>query len=218
MASMTGEYRATVISTADPDNLMRAKIRVNGLWESVPDSALPWAEYNLAVGGAFAPCAAGDLVWVTFPYNGDSRKPRITGMCMDASSGTPNVPAEASGQGDSYTQKTVDGAPSAPTLSATKDYVYKRNGLMEIRAAGGGWSMTHMESGTTMGLNDAGEFYLCVQGPIFLNATGNVTVKAAGSVDIEATSNVTVKAGGDMSLEAAGSLSIKAASVAVKKG
>ena len=44
------EFEAEVISTDDPSKLMRAKVRVYGLMDGVPESKLPWATYRLPVG------------------------------------------------------------------------------------------------------------------------------------------------------------------------
>ena len=202
--------RGTVVTTVHPEGLMMARVRISGLWDNISEDKLPWAERNLPDGGAFSPLIAGDVVWVDFPYMGNSRRPRIVGFAQDASSGTANVAAEASGKGTAYEQKVVDGAPAAPVLSATKDYVYKRNGMMEVRSAGGGWAVTHLASGSTLGQNDAGEQYLLAQGPIFINSTGKVTIKAAAGLEI----NVV----GDLDFTVSGTASFSASQFKFTKG
>ena len=210
--------RATVVTTVHPQNLMMARVRVNGLHDNISEANLPWAERNLPDDGAFSPLISGDLVWVDFPYMGDSRRPRIVGMAQDASGGSANVASEASGVGDAYEQKSVDGAPSAPVLAATKDYVYKRNNLMEIRSSGGGWSLTSMATGTTMGINEGGEQYILAQADIFIYSTAKVTIKAAASMLVDVTGDLDLKATGDINVTAAGAVNIKGSTVAVTKG
>lgn len=210
--------RATVVTTVHPQNLMMARIRVNGLHDNISETNLPWAERNLPDGGAFSPLIAGDTVWVDFPYAGDSRRPRIVGFAQDASGGSANVAAEASGVGDGYQQKDVEGAPAAPSLSPTKDYVYKRNNLMEVRSAGGGWSLTSMGTGTTMGINEGGEQYILAQADVFIYSSAKVTVKAAASMLVDVTGDLDLKASGDINVGAGGTVKISGSQVQVVKG
>lgn len=208
--AINGPQRAKVVDVNDPKGLLRASVRLVGVWDSIADANLPWAERLLADSGAYTPLLAGDYVWVDFPYNGDSTRPRIVGRATDSPDGVPNLPAEVSGQGAAYTPKAVEGAPAAGTVTASKDYVYDRNGLLEIRNASGSWSVTHKESGTTMGMNDSGQVYINSQATIFVYAASDATVKSGA--------NISVEAAGDMSLKAGGTLSMQAPSIKATQG
>lgn len=218
MAQINAPQRAKVVSTADPNGLLRVSVRLVGLWDSIPADSLPWAERLLPDDGAFVPLITGDDVWVDFPYSGDSTRPRIVGRAADAAGGTPNVAAEASGKGTAYSPPAVEGAPPAGTVTATKDYVSDRNGLLEIRNASGSWSVTHKASGSTMGMNDSGQLYISSQATLFIHAAGNVTVKGDGDLSVEAAGAMSLASGGAMTLKASGNMSITAPKVSVAQG
>lgn len=201
--------RGTVVTTVHPKSLMMARVRIDGLHDTVSENDLPWAERRLPDGGAFSPLLVGDRVWVEYPYSGDSRRPVIVGFAQDASGGIANVAPEASGKGDPYQPPAVDGAPDGPKLSATKDYVYKRNGLMEVRSSGGGWAMTHLGSGSTLGLNDSGQYYAMIQGDMFLFTSGGVKHVVNGDYELEVTGKYKLTAG---------EVEITAGAVAIKQG
>ncbi|MBF0120820.1 MAG: hypothetical protein HQK79_18480 [Desulfobacterales bacterium] len=96
-----GEYIGKVENTDDPDKFMRVQVRVFEIFtDNVPASDLPWAEYKLPIGsrvndGFFTPVKAGDYVWIDFPYNGDTRRPRITGSVHYCPGKIPNLPKES---------------------------------------------------------------------------------------------------------------------------
>ncbi|HCT3325296.1 TPA: baseplate protein [Enterobacter cloacae] len=193
---LTGCYRARVVDVKHPKSLMMARVSVDALWHGVPDDACPWAEYNLEIGGAFAPCKIGDLVWVDFPYEGDSRRPRIIGACQDAPGGEPNVPPESWGGADAYQPPEIDDAPPLRELKPTEDYVYNRNGLLEIRTGGGGWSVTHLASDTTMGMNENGQIFIISSQNVFVQGATGVKVKSGADLELEAAGDIKLKAGG----------------------
>ncbi|PHM51586.1 baseplate protein [Xenorhabdus hominickii] len=173
---------------------MKAQVRLLSLWDGIPDEVLPWAEYRLSIGGAFTPAVKGDLVWVEFPYGGDSRYPMITGAAQDAPNGIPNVAPEASGQGGAYEPPDVGGAPPLPALSPTKDFVYKRNHLLVIHTAGGGISITNMASGSCIGMNEAGDIFHHATGDFFLNVSGKTTITSQGEITFESAVGLKAKA------------------------
>ncbi|WP_244431802.1 baseplate protein [Xenorhabdus szentirmaii] len=144
--------------------------------------------------GAFTPAVKGDLVWVEFPYGGDSRYPMITGAAQDAPHGIPNVAPESSGQRGAYVPPAVAGSPPLPVLSPTKDLVYKRNHLLVIHTAGGGVTITNTASGACIGMNEAGDVFHHATGDYFLHVGGKTTIKSQGEITFESTAGFNAKA------------------------
>lgn len=199
--------RAVIVGTMHPKGLMRAQVRVTPDWEGVDDKDLPWAEYLMPIGNGFVPTIKGDLVWVEFPYidragNPDTRYPLIVGAAEAAPNGVPNVAPEASGQGSPYKPAKKDGVPARPSTSKTKDSVIHRNNLLEIKTAGGGYELTNTASGTSIGMNEAGQVYITGPEDMVVNIGGNLIFKVGGKVQM--------LAGGD--------LDFTGSSVAFKKG
>lgn len=194
MHRIMGKRRAVVIATVATQNKMKAQVRVLADWDEMPDGALPWAEYQLTLNRAFEPTQPGDLVWVEFPYDGDSRRPMIVGGAQDWADGVPNVPPEASGVGAQFEPPAKDGAPPGPIKTPTADMVMNRDGVLIIRTAGGGYSMTRTADGTTIGFNEGGAVNILSEGQTYINATGNVTVITAADATIQAAGKLTLKA------------------------
>lgn len=212
---MDRSYRAVVVDTVHPQGLMMARVKLQGLWDDVPDDQCPWAEYLLPIGGGFVPTQKGDLVWIDFPYHGDTRRPRIVGAAQLALKGKPNVPPESWAGDGAYEPPRGDGQPPAPPMSPTEDYVYKRCGLLERRTAGGGWSVTHTPTGTEVGINDAGQVVIIGAKDVYVESATGVTIKTAAGVKMEAQEGVSIKAGAGVSIEAGGSVDINCSGVNV---
>ncbi len=213
---LMGSYRAAIVDTVHPQGLMMARVQLQGLWDGVDVSSCPWAEYALPVGGGFVPGKKGDLVWVDFPYGGDSRRPRITCAAQDAPGGKPNLPPEAWGGPGAYQPKRSEGQPPAPPITPTEDNVSNRNGLLERRTAGGGWSVTHTVSGTEISFNDSGQILISGAKEIHIEGTNDVTIKTAKSMKLEALESFGIKAGQEINIEAGGEFKLKCAGVDVK--
>ena len=213
---LTGKYKAIVGSTKDPDGQMKCQIKLVTLWDGMPEEELPWAEYQLSIGAAFSPAKTGDLVWVEFPQGGDTRYPLITGACMVAPKGNPNVPPESSGKGTPYKQADVEGAPALPTLTPSADGVYRRNGLIEIRSKAGGIMWTHEKSGSRFGINDAGDLFFYAAKNLHFFSGGTITMQSTGDFT-QKTAGLTLTASGAYTGEV-GSYTVTAGSVSFKKG
>ena len=209
MHKITGKKRAIVTNTVAPDNKMKAQVRVISEWDEMPDAALPWAEYLVPLDRAFVPTKVGDLVWVEFPYDGDSRRPMIVGGANDWSGGVPNVPPEASGVGSQFQPPAKEGRPTEPAMTPTADMVMNRDGILIKRTQNGAYSITRTSDGTSIGFNDAGSAFIISQADTYLNAAGNITILTDG--------NATMRATGKMAFKAS-SIEFVAESIEMKEG
>ena len=202
MNQMNGSYRATVTDINDKTGSMKAQVKVNGLMDGIPDEALPWAEYLLPIGYTYTPVNEGDLVWVDFPYDGDTRRPRIIGAAMDwqgdpndpKTKGKPNIAPQAGGHGAAYQPPKVQGQPALPTYKVTQDQVISRNGILEVRTIGGGYTITNMAKHAIIGFNEDGD--------IIISTTGNVFIHAGADLTLDSGGNMTLKTAGKFELDA----------------
>ena len=90
-----GIYRGQVVNNKDPMNAGRVKINVFSIFDSIPESDLPWATLNdsfmgggMNVGGCWVP-DEGNRVWVFFE-NGDIMQP----VCLGGGPAGPHFPVE----------------------------------------------------------------------------------------------------------------------------
>lgn len=217
MGNLLGDYRATVVSIKDPTNKLKAQIRVNGLMEGIPDEALPWAEYLLPIGYQFTPCNEGDLVWVDFPYGGDSRRPRIKGAAMDWKDGKPNTAPETGGKGQAYKPDTVNGRPAQPQYKAGDDNVISRNGLLEVRTKGGGYMITNMAKHASVGFNENGDIVISTSAGVFIHSGGDLTLDSGGNINLKAVGEISQKSA-TVKVEASGSYELEAGNATYKAG
>ncbi|EIO9264997.1 hypothetical protein R5M54_003433 [Vibrio alginolyticus] len=206
-----GSYQAEVVNTVHPKGLYMVSVRLLGYWDAIPDKDLPFAEFLLPLGakpsgGHAVPVEKGDLVWVDFPRNGDTRYPRITGSLYYAPNYESYLPSEVNGE--AYQPKRADGEPEPPAYDR-KDALFVRFGLRELITHQGGYSVTHTQSGTAIEITPDGQCVIHVEGNAFRSSTGNtleqiggaLTIKVKGDANIEAGGNATVKASGKANLE-----------------
>ena len=216
-----GSWRARVENTAHPLKHYKVQIRVLGLWDDTPAAALPWAEYKLPLGtrpgmGGCVPCEVGDLVWVEFEQ-GDTRCPIVTGGCLHAPGGVPNMPHESFGGPDAYQHKRGEKQPKPEAAAYHGNFAYSLNGILIELTKEGALRFTHKGSGSAIELTSGGEILIHSEAGIFESASGDklteigggLTVKVSGSVKLEAGGDYSVKAGGGINFEAGGAYSFK---------
>jgi|GEM_PF-3802465 len=199
-----GEYRAVVVSTEDPAQLMRAKVRLLSVWDDLTDDVLPWAEYKLPIGarmneGGFEPCLVDDYVWVDF-INGDTRLPRITGSCHYAPDGIPNMPHEAFAGEEKHTHLRHADEPTPPVPQYHDAVVFSRFGVLIEIAPDSSYRLTHKASGTSFEFTNEGHSVLHTEGDTYRSGTGklqeniegNWVMNVGGTTTINSTGHVKV--------------------------
>lgn len=244
-----GDYIGKVESVDDPEKLMRVRVRVHGVFtDKVPTKDLPWAEYLLPVGsrandGCFTPVDVGDLVWIRFPYDGDSRRPLVMGSVHYAPGKVPNFPHEAFAGSSKLTHKTAGEEPAPGAAEYHKNVVYTQHGVTVEVNADTSITITQRTSGTAIRVSPDGDITLhgesnvyvssiedlkvIVEGNVQMDVTGQVdvtareacTLKAMGAVMIDCDDAVSIVGAGSASVTGAGSVSITCAgSVSIDGG
>lgn len=190
------ELPAEVINTDDPDKIGLVQVKIQGLFDNVPDIDQPWATYRLPVGagagrGDFTPCQKGDLVWVDFPWwshgEPDTRKPRITGSVHYAPGGTLNAPTESLGKGYEHSE-----SPDKAAYNESKTVTH-HNATIEFMKSGA-LRVFSRESGSLIEISPngkvlvfgAGDIAIQSKGSIGMSASGDIRINAGGNVDIDA--------------------------------
>lgn len=191
------EYRAQVVSTADPDHLLRVQVRVPGWWSGVPDKDLPWAEYKFSDarpgGGSFVPAEKGDWVWVDFP-NSDTRYPRITGWCHFAPGGDPDTPHEAwEGPGaivHKIAKEAFEPDPAKPVYHGSQ--VMEKHGVAVEINPDGELLVTQRKTGSALRITKEGE--------ITIHSEKSVHISGKKNLEVDIKGDINMTAGGDMTL------------------
>lgn len=152
-----GEYPGTVkVVESDPKKGMRVKVDVEPLFSGCAEDTLPWATYKLPFGfrdndGFFVPVQVGDKVWVDFPFDGDTRRPRITGSVHEFPDDKPKMPDDAWG-GDEKEDKDA---------KYHEDVVFKQHdGIVKLRK-NGEILVQQLSSGTHVRIETDGTISIC---------------------------------------------------------
>jgi uncharacterized protein involved in type VI secretion and phage assembly len=186
-----GERIGLVEDTADPDKMMRARVRVIGLHtDQVQANVLPWAEYKLPIGarlneGGFTPVKVGDWVWIDFPYDGDPRRPRITGSVHYAPDKQPYLPHESWGGSEKLSHKTTGEEPAPGADSYHGPVTFTQHGVTVVIHADKSVSITHRETGTAIRVSPEGDIVLHSENNLFLSAIEHLKGIIEGNLDIK---------------------------------
>jgi len=216
----SGEYIGIVESIDDPKNLMRVQVRVKGVFtDDVEAADLPWATYKLPIGfrpndGMFTPVDVHDYVWVDFPFDNDTRRPRITGSVHFCPGETPNFPDDAwEGPGAVTPARTPDQPDAGDQPEYHTACVYKQHGISAEIREDGTLRITQAASGTNVEITTDGAVLVHAEGNLYvstetdeLNQVKNNRVLDIGNTDdvsIQGDANKTVL--GDMTENVIGS-------------
>lgn len=180
-----GSFVGEVVSLSDPENLMRVRVKVPGLFDG-EENELPLATYLLPIGsrpgdGNFTPVKAGDQVWIDFPMNGDTRYPRITGSVHYCPGGTPNLPTE-SFNGDTATRHRETWEPQPSTGTYHQDIIETQHGITTTKRADGSLSILQRSSGA--------EIYIHPDGQVVIHAASKLSISASGDTKIFSSSKI----------------------------
>lgn len=213
---MHGSYQAVVVSIEEPNGLYLAQVRLLKVWDAIQDSDLPWAEFLLPLGagessGHAIPVDVGHYVWVDFPRNGDTRFPRITGSLYYAPEYHSYLPSDINGE--PYEPVRAEGEPEPPAYTI-KDDLYQRNGLREHKTANGGWSITHVASGSAVEITEDGQIVIHTESNLYESATGNKTSQYGGNLNVSVSGDCSVSVGGGCSVSASGDCAVSAGGAA----
>ena len=216
------ELPGIVESIEDPLGLLRVQVRVLGLFTG-PVETLPWAEYKLPVGvrpneGSFIPVQVGDYVWVDFPYDGDTRRPRITGGLHYCPDDAPNLPHEAWEGPDKTEHKRTGSEPEPASPEYHKTCVYSQSGvIIEVgkpsEASEGYFRVTQKRTGTAIEIAPDGSITLHSEQSLFISSPGSLEAVIGGDASIEAGGDISIETSGDVSVEAAGQVNAKGSMV-----
>ena len=172
----TGEYIGIVESIDDPKNLMRVQVRVKGVFtDDVEAADLPWATYKLPIGfrpndGMFTPVDVGDYVWVDFPFDSDTRRPRITGSVHFCPGETPNFPDDAwEGPDAVIARRTGDEPEPGEQAAYHTPCVYKQHGISTEIRPDGTYRVTQVSSGTNLEITPDGAVVVHAVGNLYLS-------------------------------------------------
>ena len=165
-----GFFRGQVIDVADPLYAGRVRVRINGVYDDIADTSLPWALYadplmggGINSGGFFIP-DVGDDVWCFFE-NSDHMYPVFFAGAPCAV----DMPNEKTSSGSTYASNRI--------------FKTKQGHVLEFDDTQGNSRIrVHHKSGTEIIMSDNGDMTETVVGNLTRTVTGNINETVSGSV------------------------------------
>jgi len=211
-----GSYIAEVVSLADPQNLMRVRVKINGLFDG-EESSLPLATYLLPIGarpgdGNFTPVKPGDQVWVDFPLNGDTRYPRITGSVHYCPGGTPNLPNE-SWNGSPAVHPRESWEPSVSSGTYHEDVIETQYGLTTTKRSDGSLSILQRGTGAEVYIHPDGQIVVHSPGKLSVSADGDLRINSKSNIVMHSDGTTTISSGSTTDVQAGGAMTLVAPTI-----
>lgn len=177
-----GMYRGEVIDVMDPLNAGRVKIRVRGVYDSIPPDGIPWAFYadplmgGVGITGGFFIPDVGAEVWCFFE-NEDHMRPVFFAGAPHALGRSDE---KASEEGSVYPYNRV--------------FKTKQGHMIEFDDTDGN-ARIHVfhRTGTEFIMHDNGDIVENVVGDAYRNVKGKVVDTIEGTYDIIVTGDMTVE-------------------------
>lgn len=183
-----GMYRGKVLDNEDSGQLGRVKLEVQGVFDGISSSDLPWAipAMPLFAGagdgfGCFTVPAVNSCVWCFFEA-GDFNQPVYFAEATDGVHGLP-------------TERITD-YPKKKVWKTKNDIVISINdadGSQEIKVVHPGGATITIDNAGNVSVDTSGDISMTASGDISADAGGDISATAAGDVDVTAAGAVTVK-------------------------
>ena len=206
----------------DPDKRCRVKVNVYDIFDGVPVSALPWANFVLPLGsrpseGAINPVQVGDKVWVRF-VEGDSRRPLIIGSAQASPGGKVNLAPEACQGEGQFPHKRTEKQPKPEAPPYYEDVVFCQNRALIQLCRSGNIRITQMDSGSAVELLPNGHMVIHCEGDMFTSVKGNALEEFDGNLDLVIKGNFTQTVEGSMSQTSKGAASFASSESSLSLG
>jgi hypothetical protein len=229
------EYIGRVINVHDPKHLMRVQVFVESLFDGMKEKDLPWATYKLPIGarlneGAITPVKVGDYVWIDFPFNGDSRQPRITGSVHYCPDNVCHLPDEAWKGKEIYSHKRIGSELEPSPVGYHRDTVIDQHGvLVEVVDPTGEIRVTQKVSGSAVEIDRDGNITAhseknlfgsskenteLIVGKDFIGTVeGDSILTVQGNSTLDCKKDILAKAGGKAQVRATKSATLEAPTI-----